>query len=75
MRWMTWRAMGQADTARHVVGCRSTQDTRVQHALDDVAGNICQALPAVFLPTPTVTRGQRRRGVHLDHRERRPPRQ
>jgi len=30
--------------ARHVIGCQSSQDTRVQSALDDVANKICQAL-------------------------------
>jgi hypothetical protein len=30
--WMTWRAMGQADIARHVKGCHSTQETWVQNA-------------------------------------------
>jgi len=52
MRYMTWRAMGLADIARHVirchlaqemraVGCHLTEEARVQNALDDVAGNIC----------------------------------
>ena len=36
---------GPADIARHVIGCHSTQETRVQNASDDMAGNICQALP------------------------------
>ena len=36
--------MGLADIARRVTGCRSTQETRVQSALDDVTSNICQAL-------------------------------
>jgi hypothetical protein len=40
------RDQGLADTARHVIGCRLTQETRVQRALDDMAGTICQALPA-----------------------------
>jgi len=44
MRWMTWQAMGLADVADRVIGRRLTQETRVQHALDDVAGNIYQAL-------------------------------
>jgi hypothetical protein len=30
--------------ARHVIGCRSTQETRVPHALRDVASNVCVAL-------------------------------
>ena len=30
--WMTWRATGLADIARHVIGCHSAQETRVQHA-------------------------------------------
>jgi len=32
------------DSARHVIGCRLTQDTRVQHAFDDVASTIHQSL-------------------------------
>jgi len=41
MPWMTWRAMGLADIACHVIGYRLTQDTREQNALDDVAGTCC----------------------------------
>jgi len=39
---MTWRAMGPADSARHVIGCH--QDTRVHTRVDGVVGNIyaCQ---------------------------------
>jgi len=44
MRWMTWRAMGLVDIVRNVVGCHLTQERRVPNALDDVAGNLCQAL-------------------------------
>jgi len=33
-----------ADIARHVIGCRITRETRINNALPDVAGNICQAL-------------------------------
>jgi len=40
---MCW-GWGLADVARHVTGCYSTQEPRIQHALDDVASNICQAL-------------------------------
>ena len=29
---------------RHVIRCRLTQDARVQLRVDDVSGNICQAL-------------------------------
>jgi hypothetical protein len=29
---MTWRALGLADIARHVIGCHSTQETWVQNA-------------------------------------------
>jgi len=31
--------------ARHVIGCPSTQETRVQSAVNDVARDICQARP------------------------------
>jgi hypothetical protein len=31
---------GLADIARHVIGCQTTQETRVQDAVDDVASNI-----------------------------------
>jgi len=34
---------GPADTARHGLGCHSTQASRAQSALDDVASNVCQA--------------------------------
>ena len=34
---MTWRAMGLAHVARHVIGCHVTQEARVKHAPDDVA--------------------------------------
>ena len=33
------------DSARHVRECQLIQETRVQNALYDVAGIICQALP------------------------------
>jgi hypothetical protein len=36
--------MGLADIARHVIRRHRTQEARVQNALNDVAGNICQAL-------------------------------
>jgi len=36
---------GLADIARHVIGCHLTQETRVQNALDNGAGNIRQAIP------------------------------
>jgi len=36
---------GLADIARHVIGCNQTQATRVEIALDAVAGDIRQALP------------------------------
>jgi hypothetical protein len=39
VRCMTWRAIGLAHIARHVIGCRLTQETRAQRALDDVASN------------------------------------
>ena len=45
VRWMTWRAMGLAGVARHVIGYHSTQETKVQSALDDVSSNVCKALP------------------------------
>ena len=41
---MKWRAMGLADTARHVIGCHLTQETRFEMCVDDVADNTCQAL-------------------------------
>jgi len=34
------------DVAHHVLGSLSYQETRVQTAFDDMAGNACQALPA-----------------------------
>jgi len=37
--------MGLPDSARHFIICHSTQYIRVDHALDDEVGNICQALP------------------------------
>ena len=42
---MTQPAMGLADIARHVMGFHLTSETRDQNALDDEAGNICQAPP------------------------------
>ena len=45
MRCVTWRARGLADSARHVIGYHSTEQTRAQNPLDDVAGNICLTLP------------------------------
>ena len=36
--------MGLADMSRHIIGCHVTQSTRVQHACDDVASSIRQAL-------------------------------
>ena len=38
------RGRGRPDAAGRVIGCRSTQDTKVRNALDDVASNIWQAL-------------------------------
>jgi len=38
-------------SARHVKGCRLTQETRVQYASDDVASTIHQSLP-VLAPHP-----------------------
>jgi len=46
MGWMTGRAMSLVDIARHVIGCHSTQETRVHSALNDVAGKLWQALIA-----------------------------
>ena len=34
------QCQGLADIDHRVIGCRSTQETRVQHALDDAAGSI-----------------------------------
>jgi hypothetical protein len=42
---MAWRATGQADNARYVIGCHLTHETRDQIAVDDVAGNIGKVLP------------------------------
>jgi len=39
-----WRAKGLADIARHVIGCHSTQETRVIICFDNVASIVCQAL-------------------------------
>ena len=36
--------MGLADTARHVIGCRLTQEARVQNASNDMASDVCPAL-------------------------------
>jgi hypothetical protein len=35
---------GPAEVARIVIGCRSTQGTRVHRSLDEVTGNVCQVL-------------------------------
>jgi len=51
---MTRRAMGLADNARCVIGCRLTQATRVHDALDDAAGKLCQALRRGAPPTPAA---------------------
>ena len=37
------------DSARHVIGCYSTRETRVHRALDDVANTIHQSLPATHI--------------------------
>ena len=59
MRLMTWRALsislGLMDSARHVIGCHSTQKVRVQDACDDVVSTFHESLP----------RGQQ---VQLPHR-------
>jgi len=34
--------VGQLESARHIIGYRSTQETRVYNVDDDVAGNVCQ---------------------------------
>jgi hypothetical protein len=34
---------GLTDSARHVTGCRSTEETMAQNALDDVAAGKCLA--------------------------------
>jgi hypothetical protein len=45
MSWMTWRVIsGLADIAPNVRGCHLLQETRVCDELDDVAGNVWQAL-------------------------------
>jgi len=38
-------APARYSVARHIIGCHFTQETRVQTRVDDVAGDICQALP------------------------------
>ena len=38
------RAIGPAHITRHVIRCRLIHETKVQMRVDDVAGNICQAL-------------------------------
>jgi len=44
---MTWRASAWQILliTRHVMGCRLTKTTRVQICVDEVAGNVWQALP------------------------------
>ena len=41
-----WRVLRLMDSARHVVGCHLTQQTRVQNGFDDVASTIHQSLGA-----------------------------
>ena len=41
---MTWRAWGLTAITRRIMGCQSSRETRVHNAVDDVAGNMCQAL-------------------------------
>jgi hypothetical protein len=45
-------ALGQADIARHFKGChlRFITESRVRNALDDVAGDIRQAIPPPWPP-------------------------
>ena len=43
VRWMT-SGKRPADIARHVIGCRLSQETRVQMRFGDVASNVYQAL-------------------------------
>jgi len=43
MRWMAWQIIYGKPC--HVIGYISSPEMRVQHALDDVADNIWQALP------------------------------
>jgi len=45
---------GPAAVARHVIGCQSTQGTRVQYALDDVA----EAMDLAYIARPVM-------GCHL----------
>ena len=46
MRLITWRALSTSlmDSARHVIGCHLTRETRVPHPFDDVASTIHQSL-------------------------------
>jgi hypothetical protein len=39
---LSWQ--GLTHSARHVIGCRISQDTRVQNAFDDVASTIYQSI-------------------------------
>ena len=44
------------DSARHVIGCHLTQDTRVQNASDDAASTIHESPPVLLLPAPCLRR-------------------
>jgi hypothetical protein len=45
-------------SACHVIGCHSTQERRVQNALDDVASTIHEILPASASGSPTGMGGR-----------------
>jgi len=40
-------------TARQVIGCHLTQETRVQHAFDDVASTIHESPPTTHVEPPS----------------------
>jgi len=62
------------DSARHVRGCKASQETRVQNAFDDVASTIHQSLPfsdprwphTHTVHTAGITRSRRQQKVKLD---------
>jgi hypothetical protein len=43
------------DSARHVIGCHSSRETRVQNALDDVASTIRQSWVSRGFETRSMT--------------------
>jgi hypothetical protein len=51
---------GLMDSARHVIGCHLTQETRVQNEFDDLASTIHQPLPMCAAQEVTWWRPGRR---------------